>query len=214
MSVPNILTLLRMVLVPVVVWLMISREFESAFWLFVFAGATDAVDGFLAKRFDQATLLGAYLDPVADKLLLVGVFVTLGMVGGLPSWLVVLIVSRDVMIVIAFAVAYLVGRPVKVRPLMVSKLNTAAQIVLAGGVLAGLGGVIALADSLVMAGIVLVAFLTGLSWAVYFAVWMRHLAGTPATAPGPREDDLPIRRASSGDTVRSELPRGAGGNRA
>lgn len=178
-----------MVLVPVVVWLIISGEVAVAFWLFVLAGATDAVDGFVAKRFDQATLLGAYLDPVADKLLLVGVFVTLGIVEALPSWLVVLIVSRDVMIVIAFGVAYLVGRPIRVRPLIVSKVNTASQIILAGGVLADLAGVVGIADNVRLAAIIVVAFLTGLSWAVYFAVWTRHLAGTPATEPGPREDD-------------------------
>jgi cardiolipin synthase (CMP-forming) len=188
-SVPNLLTLLRMVLVPVVVWLIINGAGEAAFWLFVLAGVTDAVDGFIAKRFNQATLLGAYLDPVADKLLLVGVFVTLGVVGDLPSWLVVLVVSRDVMIVIAFAIAYLVGRPVRVRPLPVSKANTAAQIVLVGGVLADLGLGISMPAGLLQGAIVVVAFLTALSWAIYFAVWTRHLAGSPATRPGPPEVD-------------------------
>ena len=188
MSVPNILTLLRMVLVPVVVWLIMTGNVALAFWLFLLAGATDAVDGFIAKRFNQATLLGAYLDPVADKLLLVGVFVTLGVVDALPSWLVVLVVSRDVMIVVAFVVAYLVARPIKVRPLAVSKANTAAQIVLAGGALADLGGIVAVPPDLRIAAIVAVALLTAVSWALYFAVWTRHLAGTPATALGPRED--------------------------
>ncbi len=188
MSIPNILTLLRMVLVPVVIWLIITGEVSLAFWLFLFAGATDAVDGFIAKRFDQATLLGAYLDPVADKLLLVGVFVTLGIVHALPSWLVVLIVSRDLMIVIAFGVAHLVGRPIKVRPLNVSKANTALQIVLAGGALADLAVMIELPDQLRQSAIISVALLTGLSWAVYFAAWTRHLAGSPAAKPGPREN--------------------------
>jgi cardiolipin synthase len=114
--------------------------------------------------------------------------VTLGLVKALPSWLVVLVVSRDVMIVVAFAVAYLVARPIKVRPLAVSKANTAAQIVLAGGALADLGGFVAVPPDLRIAAIVAVALLTGLSWALYFAVWTRHLAGSPATTPGPRED--------------------------
>ena len=188
MSIPNILTLLRMVLVPVVIWSIITGEVALAFWLFLLAGVTDAVDGFIAKRFDQATLLGAYLDPVADKLLLVGVFVTLGIVHALPSWLVVLIVSRDLMIVIAFGVAHLVGRPIKVRPLNVSKANTALQIVLAAGALADLAGMIQVPDPVRQFAIIAIALLTGLSWAVYFAVWTRHLAGSPATEPGPREN--------------------------
>lgn len=206
MSVPNLLTLLRMVLVPVVVWLIINGHHAAAFWLFLVAAATDAIDGFLAKHFDQATLLGAYLDPVADKLLLVGVFVTLGVVGDLPSWLVVFVVSRDVMIVIAFAIAYLVARPIRVRPLPVSKANTAAQIILAGGVLADLGLGIDLPQSIRLGAIVIVAVLTGLSWAIYFAVWARHLAGSPATEPGPRESDSGAGRMAAEGSDRARRP--------
>lgn len=187
MSIPNLITLVRMVLVPVVIWLILTDRINLAFWLFVLAGITDAVDGFIAKKFHQETLLGAYLDPVADKLLLVGVFVTLGVVRVLPSWLVILVVSRDVMIVVAFLVAYLVGRPIRVRPLAISKVNTAAQIVLAGGELARLGLSLEIPAGLRLAAIILVAGLTASSWLVYFIVWTRHLADTPATVLRPRE---------------------------
>jgi len=193
-SIPNILTLLRMLLVPVVIWLIMNGDVAVAFWLFLLAGVTDAADGMIAKRFNQATLLGAYLDPVADKLLLIGVFVTLGVVGALPSWLVILVVSRDVMIMIAFAIAYLVSRPIRVRPLLISKINTAAQITLAAGELLTLGGIATLPGDLRVAAVIVVACLTSLSWAVYFLVWTTHLAGTPATKLGPREDEPTLGR--------------------
>ena len=102
-----------------------------AFVLFLAAGLSDAVDGYLAKRFHMTTELGAYLDPLADKTLIVSIYITLGINGLIPGWLVILVVSRDIMIVGAVMLSWLVGTPVKVKPLLVSKLNTAAQIVFA-----------------------------------------------------------------------------------
>lgn len=188
MSIPNIITLLRMVLVPVVIWLIVSSEFVAAFWLFLLAGATDAVDGFIAKQFNQATMLGAYLDPLADKLLLISIYVALGVTSDLPAWLVIAVVSRDVLIVVAFLVAWLVNMPIRVRPLRVSKANTAAQIVLAGVELARLGYGLEIGpfrDGLVIA----VAGLTGLSFLAYFVEWARHLAGAPEAQPGSGPDE-------------------------
>lgn len=183
MSLPNIITLARMFMVPVVVYLIITGEPAAAFWLFILAGATDAVDGFIAKQFNQATLLGAYLDPLADKLLLISIYVTLGVIDVFPVWLVILVVSRDIMIVLVFGVSWLIGSPVKVRPLFVSKANTAAQIVLAGVVLADLGLDLSI-GGLRAVLIVAVAGLTLASLYAYFAEWMRHLAGTPEARPG------------------------------
>ena len=110
-----------------------------AFLLFLAAGVSDAVDGFLAKRFDMTSELGAYLDPLADKVLIVSIYVALGITEALPRWLVILVVSRDIMIVAAVMLSWLMGKPVAVRPLTVSKLNTVAQILLATLVLAWLG---------------------------------------------------------------------------
>src|SRR5688500_16125671 len=110
-----------------------------AFGLFLAAGISDAVDGFLAKRFNMTTELGAYLDPVADKAMIVSIYVSLGITGAIPRWLVILVVSRDIMIVGAVMLSWLMGKPVAIRPLMVSKLNTVAQIVFAGLLLASLG---------------------------------------------------------------------------
>ena len=116
-------------MVPVVVWAITSGAMQMAFLLFVVAGISDGVDGFLAKRFDMASELGAYLDPLADKALLVSIYVALGIAGALPQWLVILVVSRDIMIVGAIMLSWLLGKPVPMRPHLSSKLNTAAQIV-------------------------------------------------------------------------------------
>src|SRR5512132_661636 len=139
LSIPNLITLGRILLVPVVVWAIAAGEMRVAFVLFLAAGISDAVDGFLAKRFGMTTELGAYLDPLADKAMLVSIYVALGITDAIPRWLVILVVSRDIMIVSAVILSWVVDKPVPLRPLMVSKLNTVAQIVLAGVVLAALG---------------------------------------------------------------------------
>src|SRR3972149_78044 len=90
LNIPNFITLGRVILVPVVFWLLVSGQTQPAFVVFVLAGLSDAVDGFLAKRYGWTTELGAYLDPLADKLLIVSIFVALGVRGALPSWLVFL----------------------------------------------------------------------------------------------------------------------------
>ena len=174
MSIPNLISLARIILVPIVVWAITSGEMLVAFALFLAAGISDAVDGFLAKRFHMTSELGAYLDPLADKALIVSIYISLGIAMALPIFLVILVVSRDIMIVSAFLLSLLVGKPMPIRPLMVSKANTAAQIVLAVLVLAeqAFGFHVALASQLVIA---LVAILTLLSIAFYLAEWVRHM---------------------------------------
>ncbi len=139
MSIPNIITLGRILLVPFIVWAIASNQMEIAFIIFIVAGVSDAVDGFLAKRFDMASELGALLDPLADKALLVSIYVALGIWVAVPRWLVILVVSRDIMIVAAVIVSWLFGKPIPMKPLMVSKLNTVAQVAFAALVLASLG---------------------------------------------------------------------------
>ena len=122
--------------VPVIFWLLVTGQNKIAFFVFVAAGISDAVDGYLAKRFDWTTELGAYLDPLADKLLIVSIFIALGVRGELPLWLVIAVVSRDILIVAAVLLAWLLDQPVRIKPLAISKANTLAQIVLAATVLA------------------------------------------------------------------------------
>src|SRR2546427_6701349 len=110
-----------------------------AFILFLAAGLSDAVDGFLAKRFGMTSEFGSYLDPLADKALIVSIYIALGVSDALPRWLVILVVSRDIMIVAAVMLSWVVGKPVAVKTLVVSKVNTVGQIVLCTFVLAAVG---------------------------------------------------------------------------
>ena len=174
LSIPNLITLGRILLVPIVVWAIASGTMWIAFVLFVVAGVSDAIDGFIAKRFGMTTELGAYLDPLADKALIVSIYITLGVNDAIPRWLVILVVSRDIMIVGAFMLSWLVGTPLKVKPLLVSKLNTVAQILFACVVLGSLGFDIQ-ADMLKLLLMGLVAALTLLSVAAYVAEWVRHM---------------------------------------
>jgi cardiolipin synthase len=173
-SIPNLITLARILLVPVVVWAITSGEMRFAFLLFLAAGVSDAVDGFLAKRFGMATELGAYLDPLADKAMIVSIYVALGIAEAIPRWLVILVVSRDIMIVGAVMLAWLIDKPLVLKPLPVSKLNTVAQIALALVVLGALGLGFA-ADGTIAVLMALVAALTLLSIGFYVAVWVRHM---------------------------------------
>ncbi len=185
MNVPNLISLVRLAAVPVVVWMIATERVAGAFWVFVAAGVSDAIDGWLARVLNQRTRLGAYLDPIADKMLLVCVFVTLGQVGKLDSWLVILVVSRDVMIVGGIILLFLLEHRVAIAPSFISKANTMVQIAFAGLVLArhgldfrGLGWNAALE----WAGYV-VALTTLFSGAHYVVVGIRHLAAADGAHP-------------------------------
>ncbi|MEQ8824798.1 MAG: CDP-alcohol phosphatidyltransferase family protein [Filomicrobium sp.] len=175
MNTPNLITLGRALIVPVVFWLVITRQDAAAFVLFLVAGISDGIDGYLARRYNQRTELGAYLDPLADKLLLVSIFIGLGMRGDLPSWLVIAAVARDAMILAAVIISYMLHRPVEIAPLMVSKLNTVAQITLAAFVLADEAfsiNVPLLRTSLIW----LTAALTIASLLAYLRDWITHMS--------------------------------------
>jgi cardiolipin synthase len=173
-SIPNLITLGRILLVPIVVWAIASNQMEIAFAVFVVAGVSDAVDGFLAKRFNLRSELGALLDPLADKALLVSIFVTLGVWGAIPRWIVILVVSRDIMIVGAVIVSWLFDKPVPMKPSMVSKLNTVAQVAFAALVLASLGfGFAPIPYDLVL--MMLVTVFTLVSVALYLVEWVQHM---------------------------------------
>jgi cardiolipin synthase len=174
--IPNLITLGRVFLVPVVVWLIINGRPLEAFLLFLVAGLSDAVDGYIAKRFGWQSELGAYLDPLADKLLLVSIFIALGIRGALPSWIVIAMVSRDLLIVAGVLLAWVLDRPVVVKPYKISKLNTVAQIALASLVLADEAFHWHL-DTLRTVLMLLTAALTFASLSAYLKDWLRHLAG-------------------------------------
>ena len=175
MNWPNLITIARILVVPVSIWLVVSQQFLTAFIVFILAGISDAVDGFLAKRLEQTTTLGAYLDPLADKLMLVSMYISLGFLKVLPAWLVILVASRDVLIIGAIMLSWMMDRPVKVRPLMVSKVNTAGQILLAVAVL----GLLAFGEPLPLLidwAEFAVGGLTILSGGAYMRRWLQHMA--------------------------------------
>jgi len=136
---PNLVSLARLLAAPLVVWLCLSGLWQPAFWVFVAASASDGLDGFLARRLDARTNLGAYLDAVADKVLLVSVFLTLGHSGHIPLWLVILVVSRDVLIVGGVLLLNTLDQRPALAPLLIGKVNTVVQLLLAGVVLGNLG---------------------------------------------------------------------------
>lgn len=175
MNLPNAITILRLFAVPAVVWAIADDRVALAFWIFLAAGISDAVDGFIARHFNMQSELGAYLDPVADKALLVSIYVALALTGQVPGWLTLAVVVRDVVIIGAVAASWAMEQPVTIRPLIVSKLNTAAQIGFAALMLGATGFSIPLGNAYEV-GLVLVAGLTAISALAYLFEWSRLLA--------------------------------------
>ncbi|PTM42805.1 CDP-alcohol phosphatidyltransferase family protein [Bosea sp. 124] len=175
MTLPNLITIGRLFLVPLVIVMILNGRWQAAFIIFVVAGVSDAVDGVLAKRFGMASELGAYLDPIADKALIVSIYLTLAISGAIPSWLVILVVSRDVMIVSAVILSWVMGKPLAMAPFVVSKLNTGAQLIFAALLLASRAFGVDPGQA-VAVGQLLVAVLTVASMTAYLAFWLRHMA--------------------------------------
>jgi cardiolipin synthase len=182
-TIPNLITIGRLCLVPLIVWLILAPQPVAAFWVFVLAGASDAVDGFLARRLDVRSEIGAYLDPLADKALLVSIYVAMAALNEIPLWLTILVVSRDVLIIGGVVLAWMLAAPVEVKPSVVSKINTLAQITLAAVAL----GDLAFGPDLAMVrdGLAyVVAGLTIASAALYMAEWVRHMGGVQVPPTG------------------------------
>lgn len=173
-SLPNLITIGRLLLTPVTIAMIVEQNWRMAFILFVVGSLSDALDGWLAKTFNLQSDLGAMLDPVADKALIVSVYVTLAIVGALPSWLVIMVVSRDLMIVGGVVISWLMSHPVTVHPHLASKATTAAQLLLAAVVLAHAAYGLAppLIEPMLLA---LVAALTMASASVYLWLWVQHM---------------------------------------
>lgn len=130
MTIPNLISIIRLFLVPVIVWLMLTGQQLEAFIVFLIAGLSDLLDGALARLMQSYSELGKYLDPIADKVLLMTVLITLGLQGKLPSWLVILAAFRDFLILGGALLLIINAKPLRIRPLLVSKLNTLLQIAL------------------------------------------------------------------------------------
>ncbi|KAB1071977.1 CDP-alcohol phosphatidyltransferase family protein [Methylobacterium planeticum] len=179
MTIPNLITIGRIVLVPVIVALIGQGAWALAFAGFVVAGLSDALDGFIAKRFAMRSELGAVLDPLADKALLVSVYVALAVQGAIPGWLAIAVVARDLMVIAAILVAWLMSRPLAIRPLALGKLNTGVQIAFAALALGSRAAELSLGglETAASAG---VAALTALTAALYLRLWLQHMGSGPA----------------------------------
>jgi len=157
----------RLLMVVPVVWLVTTGQLQVAFWLFVAAGVSDALDGYIAKNFNARTELGAYLDPLADKVLLNGIYVALTLIGWLPVWLTALVISRDLLIVLGVILIQRRDPVFRAVPLVIGKLNTFCQILLAAGALAHGGGLVDLSEFVLVliAAVTLTTLLSGAGYA-------------------------------------------------
>jgi cardiolipin synthase len=174
-SLPNLITIARLAMVPLIITMIILPNWLAAFLLFLIAGISDGIDGYLAKKFNLQSELGAILDPIADKVLLVSIYVALAVTKEIPAAIAVLVVSRDAMIVGAFAIAWVMDNPMKVAPHFISKANTAAQISLAAAILGIQAFGLDIGVWFYYCLYICVAGLTLASLAIYFVQWLRHM---------------------------------------
>jgi cardiolipin synthase (CMP-forming) len=171
---PNFITIGRLALTPAAIAMVADHKWNAAFSIFVVAALSDALDGWLAKTFELQTELGAALDPLADKALIVTTFAALAIAGAAPPWLAILVVSRDVMILGGVGASWLLSRPVTIRPHILSKATTVAQLSLAGLILAGeaFDFRFEAMESMLIGS---VAALTIASASVYLWLWVQHM---------------------------------------
>ncbi|NND00996.1 MAG: hypothetical protein HKN85_12510 [Gammaproteobacteria bacterium] len=182
--IPNLLTLARIGLVPLLLVLLQEQQFLMSLYVFIIAGITDGLDGFIAKRFNAQTQLGAILDPLADKALLVSSYVMLSMMGLIPYWLMIVVVFRDLVIVSGYLIMVLFFGSVEMRPLRISKLNTVLQIAFIILVLAQLAGAALLAVLIpILAYAVFISSI--LSGGAYVYIWSIVATESPGNSGTP-----------------------------
>lgn len=172
---PNILSALRLVAAPVTAILILEHKDTAALGVFVVAGLSDALDGYLAKRFSLTSRFGAWLDPAADKLLMLASFVTLTMIGVIPLWLTVLVIGRDVAIVLGIFLAFALRAPLKVAPLLAGKACTVVQVAYIAFSLLLLAAQWQRA-AWSQAGELVVAVFVAWSFLAYAGVWLKAVA--------------------------------------
>jgi cardiolipin synthase len=188
-DIPNLITGLRILLVAPFLWLLLTERYEAALVLFVIAGVSDALDGFLAKYYGWTSELGGLLDPIADKLLLIGAILALGWLNELPAWLVGLVIARDLVIIGGAVVYHLRVERFHAAPLMISKLNTLMQLTLVCAVIVHYG-LTSLPAWLLTGGIYLTALTTVWSGMAYIWCWGHH-AWHGVRRPNPSHRDAP-----------------------
>lgn len=136
MTVPNLITTIRIILAPVFIIYLINDQFFSGLIIFIVCAVSDGIDGLVARLFNQRSRLGSYLDPLADKIVLVSAFIALAFIGILPSWLTVLVISRDILILLGVVVLFLYDQKFNIHPVLSSKITTCCQFITVSVVLA------------------------------------------------------------------------------
>lgn len=172
---PNLISLARLISVPIISWLLLSGYTMEAFIVCVLAGLSDILDGFVARLLQTPSTVGAYLDPLADKVLLVGMFILLGYMREVELWLVLLVVFRDVLIIGGTVLLFMFGKTFEVKPLMISKINTLLQIFYVVWLLAVLAFQLSFpwVNELLMYAVMATTILSGSG---YVLVWLRYFA--------------------------------------
>lgn len=176
MNLPNLISLARLITVPLIIWMVLKELYLLAFVSFLVAGLSDALDGILARLLKAHTTLGAYLDPLADKALLVSMFATLGYKSLIPMWVVIAVIFRDILIIGGAFLLFMIGRTFIIKPIVVSKINTFIQVVTVIYVLAQQGFELKLpfvSDIIFY----VVGASTIISGAAYIIIWLKHING-------------------------------------
>ena len=176
--IPNLVTSFRLAAAPATAGLLTTGHFEAALGIFAAAGVSDAVDGYVAKRFGFTSRLGAYLDPAADKALMLAAFIALTVLGAVPLWLTLIVLAREVLFVLAIGLAIALQIPLTVRPLLIGKLGTALQVLFIVAHLAALAFGFSL-DAVTPGADYVLAGVLVLSIGAYAAVWRRTLRAAP-----------------------------------
>lgn len=182
-QVPNIITIARLAMVPLLILLLKQEDYQAALILFVIAGLSDGLDGFIARRYHLESHLGGVLDPLADKLLMLSVYVSLTLLGHLPFWLILVVVSRDLLIISGYLIVTSQKGAVHMEASYFSKFNTAAQIILVVVVLAEQANVfnIPLLSELMVYTVLVTTLVSGTH---YYWSWIVKKRITPLSPPG------------------------------
>ncbi|MDR2861362.1 MAG: CDP-alcohol phosphatidyltransferase family protein [Syntrophobacterales bacterium] len=183
MNLPNAITLIRILLVPLMVIFLINGDYPEALIIFFICGITDALDGFLARVLHQKTSLGAYLDPIADKALLVTCFLTLAIERAIPGWLAVIVISRDVIILSGICILFMMSIPFSIKPIMISKITTGLQILVILLVLFLKSMPFELDHTWLFTAYLLTASVTIISGFKYIAIGLKHYTMAQRDAP-------------------------------
>jgi cardiolipin synthase (CMP-forming) len=187
LNLANCLTLFRILTIPIFLECLAYRFYWEALLVFAIGGFTDFLDGFVARRMNQQTALGAYLDPVADKLLVITSFVMLGSIGGIPVWLTVIVVARDILIVLGYGIIYLlVDERLQVRPSLIGKWSTTFQLLTLAVALLMLHDPRLISDrvlGLFVAASALATVVSGFQYLFRGLVWLQNRASS-ITPPG------------------------------